>query len=311
MRIIFAGTPPFAATALQAILAEHTVVAVLTQPDRRSGRGKKLIPSPVKQLAQAHDIEVLQPEKLKPIATQLEEYNADVMVVVAYGMLIPQMVLDIPKFGCLNIHASILPRWRGAAPIQRAIEAGDAETGVSIMQMEAGLDTGPVFKTLTTKIERDDTSASLHEKLAELGARGINQVLSDLESNTAGTPTPQDDKLANYAHKLEKAEANIDWSESAVAIAQKIRAFIPWPVCQTFINGQRLRIWQAQALTEASKRKPGDITALEANRIIVQCGNGQLALERVQKDGGKPLDVKAFRNGFELELGQGFDSSAD
>ena len=312
MRIIFAGTPEFAATALRSIVSEHDVVAVLTQPDRRAGRGKKLQPSAVKVEALEHGLTVLQPERLKPEADNLAAMDADVMVVVAYGMMLPQSILDLPKLGCLNIHASIVPRWRGAAPIQRAIEAGDEKTGVSIMQMEAGLDTGPVFSTLTTPILSNDTSASMHERLAELGAQGIVQVLAELDAGTAQTPIPQDDVLTTYAHKLEKSEATIDWGDSASTIEQRIRAFVPWPICQTHWRSQRLRIWQATFAvdeTAQASNMPGQIIEITDQEIIVACGQGQLHVQKLQKDGGKPLDVRSFCNGFELTVGERFDQA--
>ena len=296
MRIIFAGTPEFAATALRSIMNEHDVVAVLTQPDRRAGRGKKLQPSAVKVEALEHGLTVMQPERLKPEADNLAALQADVMVVVAYGMMIPQSILDIPKYGCLNIHASILPRWRGAAPIQRAIEAGDQNTGVSIMQMEAGLDTGPVFTTLTTPITSDDTSASLHERLADLGQ----------------PPTTQDDALTTYAHKLEKSEAIINWSDPASTIERRIRAFVPWPICQTQWRGQRLRIWQASLSVDKpalARNTPGQIVEINDHQIVVACGEGHLLIQTLQKDGGKPLDVRSFCNGFELVVGERFDQA--
>lgn len=318
MRILFAGTPDFAATALNAIAARHEVVAVLTQPDRQAGRGKKWLPSAVKVAALSHSLRLLQPERLTPMATQLRELNADAMVVVAYGLLIPQAILDIPPLGCINIHASILPRWRGAAPIQRAIEAGDSHTGVSIMRMDAGLDTGPVFTTLTTPIEASDTSASLHARLAELGATGIVDVLDALASDTATTPSTQDSTLATYAHKLSKPEASLDWREPATALERRIRAFVPWPICQTTLHGQRLRVWRASYAGEAasvtsertSPAIPGQITAISPSAITVQCGEGQLHLHELQKDGGKALGVCAFSNGFELRVGDVFETPA-
>ena len=305
MRVIFAGTPHFAATALQAIAVEHTVVGILTQPDRRTGRGKKLIASEVKQLGQSLDIPVFQPERLKPEAGLIADLNADVMVVVAYGMLIPQSILDIPKFGCLNIHASILPKWRGAAPIQRAIEAGDTQTGVSIMQMEASLDTGPVYTTLTNEINSNDTSGTLHKRLAELGATGVLSVLSDLANNSAEPPTEQNHGCATYAHKLDKKEASIDWSDSATSIERRIRAFNPWPICQTYYGDRRLRVWRSKCVSadQLEHSKPGTIVALDESGVVIQCGKGRLLLSSLQKDGGNAMDFKAFRNGFSLEVG--------
>ncbi len=316
MRILFAGTPDFAATALTALAARHEVVAVLTQPDRQAGRGKKVLPSAVKVTALEHGLHVLQPERLTPMAEQLRELNAQAMIVVAYGLLIPQVILDIPPLGCINIHASILPRWRGAAPIQRAIEAGDTQTGVSIMRMDAGLDTGPVFATLTTSIEASDTSASLHIKLAELGAIGIVDVLDALASNTANAPLAQDSSLATYAHKLTKTEALLAWHEPAAVLERRIRAFVPWPICQTYIHGQRIRIWRASNSTAVASSSlqsatSGQITAISPSAITVRCGHGTLHIHELQKDGGKVLNVAAFCNGFELRIGDRFTASPD
>jgi len=307
MKIIFAGTPDFAVAPLQALYQEHDIVAVFTQPDRKAGRGKKLTPPPVKVEAQKMNIPVFQPSSLKGKQADIAALNADVMVVVAYGMLLPQAILDTPKQGCINIHASILPRWRGAAPIQRAIQAGDAETGVSIMQMELGLDTGPVFQVLKTAIANTDTSASLHDKLAVLGAQGIIETLAKLEKNPSLKPHQQDDQYSNYAKKITKQEAVIDWSNSAQQIDQQIRAFTPWPVCQTTHNGMRIRIWQAsfkKTATNTSNVKIGAIIAVTEQHIEVQCGEGVLQLTTLQRDGSKPLPVREFCNGYPLNIGE-------
>jgi len=316
MKILFAGTPDFAVAPLQALLHEHTIVGAYTQPDRKSGRGKKLTPSPVKVFARDNNIPVFQPSSLANQSKQIRDLNADVMVVVAYGMLLPQEILDIPPLGCINIHASILPRWRGAAPIQRAIEAGDAETGVSIMRMEAGLDTGPVFQILSTDIKQDDTSASLHDRLAKLGADGITSTLSSLSQNPELKPTPQNNELASYAKKIAKSEAVIDWTLNAKQIDQRIRAFIPWPVCQSShaLNERvtRIRIWRATALEppqadaikkEPNNHRPGEILHISELGLHVACRSGVIRLELLQRDGGKPLPVREFCNGYPLTVG--------
>ena len=309
MNIIFAGTPEFAVAPLKALLKEHNIVAVFTQPDRKAGRGKKLTPPPVKVEALEHNIPVFQPTTLKDQQANIKALNADVMVVVAYGMLLPQNILDTPKLGCINIHASILPRWRGAAPIQRAIQAGDAETGVSIMQMELGLDTGPVYQILKTPIANTDTSTSLHDKLAELGAQGIVETLTQLEAAPSTKPVEQDHEQSNYAKKITKQEAVINWSDSAREIDQQIRAFIPWPVCQTSLDGTRIRLWQAtpQSASHDSTAQPGEIIAVNDQFIDVQCGDGVLQLSVLQKDGSKALPIKEFCNGHPLAIGDQFD----
>jgi len=238
LRIVFAGTPEFAAAPLKALLdTPHQIVAVYTQPDRPAGRGQKLMPSPVKQLAVENAIPVLQPPSLKDAAAQAElaALEPDLLVVVAYGLILPQAVLDIPRFGCINSHASLLPRWRGAAPIQRAVQAGDAESGVTVMQMEAGLDTGPMLLKVRTPITADDTGGSLHDRLAELGPPAVIEAIAGLASGTLMGEV-QDDALANYAHKLNKDEARIDWSRPAIELERPIRAFNPWPICHSTLN---------------------------------------------------------------------------
>ncbi len=246
LKLVFAGTPEFAAQHLQALLSDgrHDIVAVYTQPDRPAGRGKKPRPSPVKQVAEQAGLPVLQPLNFKQQQDRnaLAELGADLMVVVAYGLILPQAVLDIPRLGCVNVHASLLPRWRGAAPIQRAIEAGDADTGVTIMQMAAGLDTGDMLHKVRCAIGADDTSASLHDKLAELGGPALLSALDQLASGAA-QPEVQDDALSNYAAKLDKQEGQIDWQRSAIELDRQIRAFIPFPVCYTELDDDRLRIW--------------------------------------------------------------------
>jgi methionyl-tRNA formyltransferase len=297
LRLIFAGTPDFAAKALHALIrSPHEIVAVYTQPDRPAGRGRKLTPSPVKQLALQHQLTVLQPASLKTAEAteQLRALDADVMVVAAYGLLLPPKVLEMPRYGCLNIHASLLPRWRGAAPIQRAILAGDKETGITIMQMDQGLDTGAMLLKLTCPITRQDTAASLHDRLASLGAEAIITALDQLPTLI---PTPQDDREATYAAKLTKQEAIIDWHLPAEDLDRLIRAFNPWPVAQTSVNGQTLRIWSAQPLADKANVPPGTVIGRDKQGIDIACGEGVLHLTRLQPAGSKPMDVAAFLNG--------------
>ena len=308
MRLIFAGTPDFSVAPLQTLIErKHDIVAVYTQPDRPAGRGKTLTPPPVKQVALDNNIEVFQPLTLKTEEqeNQIRQLNPDAMIVVAYGMLLPQAILDIPRYGCINIHASLLPRWRGAAPIQRAIEAGDEKTGVSIMQMEAGLDTGPVFSTVQTDISSNDTSQSLHDRLSQLGADAICDTLEQIEKKTISA-IPQDDTKTNYAKKITKQEAQIDWSLSAQQIDNKIRAFIPWPICQTSHNGHRLRIISAKVSennTSYNKQQPGSIINIDAQGIEVVCGENTLLLTELQRDGGKKMSHSQLLNGYNLDIG--------
>ena len=319
LRIIFAGTPEFAATALTSLIqAEYEIVAVYTQPDRPAGRGRKLHASAVKEVALHHQIPVLQPQSLKDTETQdtLRKFNADVMIVAAYGLILPQAVLDIPRFGCLNIHASLLPRWRGAAPIQRAIAAGDRESGISIMQMNAGLDTGDILHLVSTSISDDDTGGSLHDRLAQLGAAAILETLKELSCNEL-KPVKQDDTLATYAHKLDKAEAEINWQQNAQQIELQIRAFNPWPVAFTHFENKVLRIWFAKSLTPASadasaKYHPGSVVACGKQGIDVACGEGVLRLLTLQPSGSKAMNVAAFLNGHakQLHVGSLFTASA-
>lgn len=298
LRIIFAGTPDFAAVALQALINEgHQIVAAYCQPDRPSGRGKKLQAGPVKQLALDNQIPVEQPLNFKsPESVQtLADYQADLMIVVAYGLLLPRNVLDTPKYGCVNIHGSLLPRWRGAAPIQRAIEAGDQETGITIMQMDEGLDTGNMLLKKACQITAEETGSSLHDKLAQLGGQAINQYLAEFDPSTTGEQ--QDDSLAIYAHKLSKQEALIDWQQPAEQIFNRIRAFNAWPVSYTYVNNKRLRIWQAQVLTETSQQQAGKVIQFSKQGIDVVCGDGQLMrLLILQPDGSKAMDVAALLN---------------
>ena len=289
LRIVFAGTPEFAAEHLKALLdTPHQIVAVYTQPDRPAGRGQKLMPSPVKQLAAQHGLPVLQPPTLRAPEAQAElaALQPDLMVVVAYGLILPQAVLDIPRLGCINSHASLLPRWRGAAPIQRAVQAGDAESGVTVMQMEAGLDTGPMLLKVSTPISAEDTGGSLHDRLARLGPPAVVEAIAGLAAGTLKGEV-QDDALATYAHKLSKDEAKLDWSRPAVELERAVRAFDPWPVCHTTLNGEPLKVWAAR-LGEG-QGEPGKILDASRDGLLVGCGEGSLLLTRVQLPGGKPL----------------------
>lgn len=294
MKIIFAGTPAFAATHLQSIIdqGQHQVIAVYTQPDRPAGRGKKLTASAVKLLAEQNNLPLFQPESLKTSDQQqlLSQHNADLMVVVAYGLLLPQAVLDIPRLGCINVHASLLPRWRGAAPIQRAIEAGDNETGVSIMQMEAGLDTGPVISSAHCDIAPEDTSDSLFEKLAELGGPALLSALSKIESGTA-VASAQDEQQSTYAHKIDKSEALINWSDSAANIERKIRAFNPFPVAYTHMGDIRIKVWSAQVSQSSAVGEPGFIVTSGSEGLLVQCGSGHLLISEIQLAGKSRMAV--------------------
>ncbi|MBL8426727.1 MAG: methionyl-tRNA formyltransferase [Dechloromonas sp.] len=308
MKLIFAGTPEFAAQALSAIVAAgHEVALVLTQPDRPAGRGMALQPSAVKKVALAHGIEVFQPLTLKDAEAQakIAAVGAEVMVVAAYGLILPQAVLDMPRFGCLNIHGSLLPRWRGAAPIQRALLAGDAETGVCIMQMEAGLDTGPVLLRGAFPIEASDTTASLHDRLAELGARLCVEALGKLPLPAE----PQPSVGVTYAHKIEKAEAVIDWSKSAAELDRHIRAFNPFPGAQaSFGGGQTVKLWLATPV--AGNGPAGSVLAVDKKQVVIACGAGALAVSELQKAGGKRLPVQQFLAGHPLKVGDRFDIPA-
>jgi len=300
MRLIFAGTPDFAAQALSAILAAgHEVPLVLTQPDRPAGRGMKLQASAVKQLALAHNLPVFQPERLKDPATHepIRAAQADVMVVAAYGLILPQSVLDMPRYGCLNIHASLLPRWRGAAPIQRAIEAGDAETGVTIMQMDAGLDTGAMLLSESLKLGADETAGELHDRLAMLGARLIVDALAQYDTLT---PVAQPASGVTYAAKIGKAEAQLDWTQAADVLARKIRAFNPFPGATLTLASESVKIWRAETVIGAGN--PGQILAADANGIVVATTQGALRLTELQKPGGRRLTSAEFLRGNPLTL---------
>ena len=305
MQIIFAGTPHFAASALAGLLKEHQIVAVLTQPDRPAGRGMQLAASPVKQLALQHNLPVLQPATLKTAEVQREiaALDADVMVVAAYGLILPQAVLQIPRYGCLNIHASLLPRWRGAAPVQRAILAGDTETGITIMQMDEGLDTGAMLLRHVFRIAPEDTAQTLHDKLAELGAGSILEALRLLHEQRL-TPVKQDDTAATYAAKLLKSEGRIDWRQDALYIERAVRAFNPFPVCQADFNGAAIKIWQATLIRQQGE--PGAVLAADKRGITVACGNDALRLEVLQRPGGKAQPAAQFLQAVPVRPGDCF-----
>ena len=311
MRVIFAGTPEFAAIALDAILAAgYSVPLVLTQPDRPAGRGLTLQASPVKQLALKHGLTLHQPSSLKSEATRqpIIDARSDIMVVAAYGLILPQAALDIPHLGCLNIHASLLPRWRGAAPIQRAILAGDAETGVTIMRMEAGLDTGPMLLKESLPIADTDSAGNLHDKLAEMGARLIVEALARLErGDRSGAIQPAEG--VTCAAKLAKAEAVLDWRQAAIQLDRAVRAFNPFPGATAQIDGQAVKIWRAELAPGAGE--PGMVLAAGAEGIVVACGEGALRLLELQKSGGKRLPAADFLHGFALKSGQCFTLAAD
>ena len=306
LRIIFAGTPDFSVPPLKALIeSEHEVVAVYTQPDRPAGRGRKLTASPVKQLALEHDIPVYQPLNFKADEDQqaLVDLNADLMVVVAYGLILPRVILDAPRYGCINIHASLLPRWRGAAPIQRAILAGDAESGITIMQMDIGLDTGDMLLKKTCPIEATDTGSSLHDRLSVMGADALMETLP-LICEGQLKPEKQDDELACYAEKLHKSEALLDWQQPAKQLAAKVQAFNAWPVAQTQLvregKSEMLRIWQAKVLDQSSNAAPGTVLSCAKQGIDVATGDGVLRMKQIQLPGKKPMDVQAFVNAHDI-----------
>ena len=298
LRIIFAGTPDFAARHLDALLTSgHQIVGVFTQPDRPAGRGKKLMPGPVKVLAETHGLPVFQPASLRPEENQklVADLNADVMVVVAYGLILPKAVLDMPRQGCVNVHGSLLPRWRGAAPIQRALWAGDAETGVTIMKMDVGLDTGDMLYKLARPITAEDTSATLYDKLADLGPQGLIETLQQLADNTA-TPEVQDEAQVTYAEKLSKEEARIDWSLSAAQLERCIRAFNPWPMSWLMIDEQPVKVWKASVINGNASAEPGTIIDASKNGIQVTTGEGILNLESLQPAGKKAMSAQDLLN---------------
>ncbi|WP_144154790.1 methionyl-tRNA formyltransferase [Paraburkholderia sp. BCC1885] len=317
LRVIFAGTPEFAAAALAAVHeAGFPVPLVLTQPDRPAGRGMKLQASPVKRYAEEHGLAVAQPPSLRRNGKYPAEAGAaldllratphDVMVVAAYGLLLPQEVLDIPPRGCINIHASLLPRWRGAAPIHRAIEAGDVETGITLMQMDVGLDTGAMISEARTPIHDDDTTATLHDRLAELGARLIVEALIELERSGKLAARPQPAEGFTYAEKIGKHEAALDWRRPAAVLARQVRAFDPFPGSVATLDGTALKIWSAAPVEAAGKAEPGTILDVSPDGVVVACGEGALRLTQLQKPGGKRLPVREFLAGSTLAAGQRF-----
>lgn len=300
LRIIFAGTPKFAVPTLKKLIAsEYHVAGVYTQPDRPAGRGQQIQASPIKQLAMTHQLPIFQPKTLRDIdaQNQMRTLHADIMVVVAYGLILPESVLKIPRLGCVNLHPSLLPRWRGAAPIPRTIEAGDAETGITIMQMDKGMDTGPIIKQEKMPLTGFETSQSLNDIFSERGAELMLEALHTLENHTACL-SAQDPDWATYAHKIEKKEAVIDWQQPAIAIANKIRAFNPWPVTQTTFAKQVLRIWSAKAIDETTTQAPGSIIRVEKEVFFVATGNGVLQVTSVQLPGKKRMIATDFINGY-------------
>jgi len=309
MKIIFAGTPQFAASALAALFKEHQVVAVLTQPDRPAGRGMQLGVSAVKQLALQYGLPVLQPATLKTAEVQSEiaALGADVMVVAAYGLILPKAVLQLPRYGCLNIHASLLPRWRGAAPIQRAILAGDKETGITIMQMDEGLDTGDMLLQHSCPIEKNDTAQTLHDKLAELGASSLMEALCLLQEHRL-MPVKQDDVAATYAAKLLKNEGRIDWHQDARQIERAVRAFNPFPVCHAELHGVTIKVWQA-SLCADQQGEPGEVLAVDKHGISVACGKEALCLEVLQRPGGKTQPAMQFLQAMPVKVGDRFSAN--
>ncbi len=318
LRVVFAGTPQFAAVALAAIhSAGFSIPLVLTQPDRPAGRKLQLTTSPVKQFALEHGLSIAQPISLRrdgkfsiEATTALAQLHAtphDVMVVVAYGLLLPQEVLEIPRYGCINIHASILPRWRGAAPIQRALEAGDTQTGITLIQMDAGLDTGPILSRASLPIETSDTAATLHDKLAELGAQLMVENLHRLASDGSLFSTEQTSIGATYAHKLDKQEALLNWKCSAQLLAQRIRAFDPFPGNRCSLNGTEFKIWAAHPLKMQTSAPPGEILKVHPEGVTVACGEGALCITLWQKPGGKRLTTRELLAGFTMREGQRFD----
>lgn len=308
MKIIFAGTPEFAVPALAALIeAGHEIVMVLTQPDRPAGRGMKLKASPVKVLAEQHGLTVFQPVTLKDTEVQarINDTNADVMIVAAYGLIIPTVILNMPRFGCYNIHASILPRWRGAAPIHRSLLVGDTETGVTIMEVVPALDAGAMVSVGVVPITERDTTQTLHDALSAKGASLMVDAMAELEKNGVLSAISQDESLVTYAHKLDKAEAAIDWQKNAIEISRQVRGFNPFPVAQTLFNGEVCRIWMATAKT--GKAQPGQIVDIH-DGILVGCGEGLLHITELQAPGGKRLNAQAFVQGHQLRVGDVFTS---
>jgi methionyl-tRNA formyltransferase len=302
MKVIFAGTPDFSVPALQMLIESgHDICAVYTQPDRPSGRGRKCLPSPIKQLALDAGLTVLQPETLKQPEEQqrMAALEPDVLVVVAYGLILPQAILDIPRSGCINIHGSLLPRWRGAAPIHRALMAGDDETGITIMKVVQKLDAGDMLYKLACPIRSDDTSSDLHDKLALMGAEGLKIVLQQIEQGGL-KPEVQDESLVTYAHKLEKSEAILDWNQPAVVLDRQIRGLNSWPVAQTTYQGQILRIWRSRLSNQSHQLSPGQVQ-VDGKQLLVATGDGLLELLEVQLPGGKRIDSQAFLNAHSMD----------
>ncbi|MBX9400636.1 methionyl-tRNA formyltransferase [Lysobacter sp. BMK333-48F3] len=299
MRLIFAGTPEFAVPCLRAAALKGEIVGVYTQPDRPAGRGRELAISPVKREALLRGFPVLQPENFKSRVSReaLAALKPDLMIVVAYGLILPQSVLDIPTYGCWNVHASLLPRWRGAAPIQRAIEAGDRESGVCLMQMEKGLDTGPVLLSAKLAIGDNETGGQLHDRLAELGAEVLGDGLGLARAELFPRPWVQPEQGVTYAHKLDKAEARLDWNQPAIALANKVRAFNPWPMADALIAGERVRVHGAAALAQAHAAAPGTVLGAGRDGIDVACGEGVLRIRVLQRDGGKAITAADYLNG--------------
>ena len=307
LKVVFAGTPDFAAQHLQGLIdSPHKIVAVMSQPDRAAGRGKRLQPSPVKVMALEAELPIWQPASLKSADSEaiLSRYDADILVVVAYGLILPAAMLGIPRLGCLNVHASLLPRWRGAAPVQRAIEAGDTETGVSIMAMEPGLDTGPVLLTRTLPISADHTSGKLLNDLAKLGVTALIESLDNIDT-LFGSVALQDDSVATYAHKIAKQEGALDWSAAATVLARRVRAFHPAPGCFTDLGGERLKVLSAHAIDESHRGTAGEIIAADEHGIRVGCGEGQLVITEAQLPGAKAQSVATLLRGHQARIQPG------
>lgn len=298
MKLIFAGTPDFSVPTLKKLIeSEHDVVAVLTQPDKPKGRGRKLTKSPIKVLAESHEIPVLQPITLKNEAIQstLRAYHADIMIVIAYGLLLPKKVLEMFPLGCINVHASLLPKYRGASPIQAALLSGDKQTGVTIMKMDVGMDTGDMLHHLACDIDLQETAQTLHDKLAELGSQALSEFLNSMQQSEL-KPIKQDDLLATYAPKIKKTDAKIDWSKSAETLDREVRAYYGWPVSYTTTHGEVLRVWESNLSNQAHDATAGEVVACSENGIIVACGRGTLSLSKIQLPGGKILPVKDYLN---------------
>ena len=307
LKVVFAGTPDFAARHLQGLIdSPHQIVAVMSQPDRPAGRGKRLQPPPVKAVALEAELPVWQPASLKNADGEatLSQYHADILVVVAYGLILPTAILTIPRLGCLNVHASLLPRWRGAAPVQRAIEAGDTETGISIMAMEPGLDTGPVLLTRTLPISGGHTSGALLDDLAQLGVTALIDSLENIDTLLA-TAAPQDDSKATYAHKISKQEGALDWSAAADALARRVRAFHPTPGCYTHLGGDRLKVLSAHAVDKPHEGRSGEIIAADESGIRVGCGEGQLVITEAQLPSAKAQPVATLLRGHQARFQPG------